>query len=56
MPTYQYECPGDGESKDYQLPYDHESPLCDTCYAPMIRVYTAPAVKFNAPGFYSTGG
>jgi predicted nucleic acid-binding Zn ribbon protein len=23
---------------------------------PMERVYTAPAVKFNGTGFYSTGG
>ena len=31
-------------------------PDCDTCSSPMKRVYTAPPVKFNGTGFYSTGG
>lgn len=57
MPNYDYECPGEGEKKEYNLPFDHEPPLCDTCYAPMVRVYGAPpAVKFKGSGFYSTGG
>lgn len=29
---------------------------CPICEAPLRRVYTAPPVKFNAGGFYSTGG
>jgi putative FmdB family regulatory protein len=56
MPTYDYECPGEGVVKELSLPFDHERPACSTCGAPMERVYTAPAVKFNGTGFYSTGG
>jgi hypothetical protein len=35
---------------------DEIIPYCDTCNQPMSRVYSAPPVKFNATGFYSTGG
>jgi len=31
----------------------YDCPICET---PLRRVYTAPPVKFNAGGFYSTGG
>jgi putative FmdB family regulatory protein len=55
MPTYDYECPGEGIVVELQLPFGHERPTC-TCGAPMDRVYSAPAVKFNGTGFYSTGG
>lgn len=55
-PTYEYECPGEGIVKELSLPFNHERPSCVTCGAPMERVYTAPAVKFNGSGFYSTGG
>jgi len=33
---------------------DTLAPVC--CGINMERVWSAPAVKFNAPGFYSTGG
>lgn len=56
MPTYDYECPGEGIVKELQLPYNHDQPKCDTCGAPMTRVYTAPAIQFKGDGFYSTGG
>ncbi len=55
MPTYDYECPGDGEVIEFTLPFDHEAPLCP-CGGPMRRVFTAVPVKFNGSGFYSTGG
>jgi putative FmdB family regulatory protein len=56
MPTYDYECPGEGKVIELSLPFGHERPMCTTCGAPMERVYSAPAVKFNGTGFYSTGG
>jgi len=31
-------------------------PMCTTCGGTMIRVWSTVAVKFNGPGFYSTGG
>ena len=58
MATYEYECPGDGQiitiTRSMTAPegeYD-----CPVCEAPLRRVYTAPPVKFNGTGFYSTGG
>jgi predicted nucleic acid-binding Zn ribbon protein len=30
--------------------------FCETCGDKLKRVFTAPPVKFNAGGFYSTGG
>jgi predicted nucleic acid-binding Zn ribbon protein len=29
---------------------------CGTCGSKLRRIYTAPPVKFNGTGFYSTGG
>ena len=55
MPTYDYECPTDGEVIEFTLPFDHEAPLCP-CGALMRRVFNPVPVKFNGPGFYSTGG
>lgn len=58
MATYEYECPGDGERIIIMRPMDEEPReyLCTVCTGVLRRVYTTPAVKFNAPGFYSTGG
>ena len=58
MASYDYKCDADdfritvhrGMTEDEILPY------CDTCNEPMKRVYSAPPVKFNGSGFYSTGG
>lgn len=58
MASYEYKCENDSEfvvitrgmSDDEIIPY------CDTCNDPMTRVYSAPPVKFNGSGFYSTGG
>ena len=58
MATYEYQCKSDefkviikrGMTEDEVIPY------CDKCNEPMKRVYEATAVKFNGPGFYSTGG
>lgn len=56
MPTYQYECRGDGTVMELSLPYEHEPPTCTVCGSILSRVYTAPAVQFKGTGFYSTGG
>jgi predicted nucleic acid-binding Zn ribbon protein len=32
------------------------APICFDCHTPMDRVYGVGGIKFNAPGFYSTGG
>lgn len=56
MPTYEYECPGDGEAVELQLPIDHERPNCKVCGAPLNRIYSAPVIQFKGDGFYSTGG
>ena len=31
-------------------------PTCSDCYTIMDRIYTIGGIKFNSPGFYSTGG
>lgn len=56
MPTYDYECRTCKEIHEFQLSFDHEVPLCGTCGEAMFKVFTAVPVKFNASGFYSTGG
>lgn len=56
MPTYEYECPSDNTRMELSLSYDHEPPVCVVCGDTLRRVYTAPAIKFNGTGFYSTGG
>ena len=56
MPTYDYECPGEGIKVELQLPINHDKPKCETCGADMVRIYTAPAIQFKGTGFYSTGG
>lgn len=33
---------------------DTYAPIC--CGVSMERVWSTPGIKFNAPGFYSTGG
>jgi putative FmdB family regulatory protein len=58
MASYEYQCKEDefrttvhrGMTEDEIVPY------CDVCNEPMKRVFTAAPVKFNASGFYSTGG
>ena len=56
MPTYDYECPGEGIRREFNLPIDHKPPKCETCGAEMVRVFSAPAIHFKGSGFYKTGG
>ncbi len=58
MATYEYECPSDGEivlvTRGMTEPEGEYS--CETCGGLLRRIYNAAPVKFNAKGFYSTGG
>jgi putative FmdB family regulatory protein len=56
MPTYDYECPGEGEVREFNLPINHEPPACETCGCKMSRVFSPPMIQFKGDGFYSTGG
>ena len=61
MPTYEYRCPSCEDSRiEVTRKMGEAEPsagyMCPTCTARMLRVWTAAPVKFNAPGFYSTGG
>jgi len=61
MPTYEFKCFDCGNTREqfiYQEQYEKYVVRCPTldCNKPMKRIYSAPAVKFNGTGFYSTGG
>lgn len=58
MASYDYNCAADSQTVTIirGMTEDEIIPMCDTCNQPMTRVYSAPPVKFNATGFYSTGG
>ena len=58
MASYEYKCSNDEQAVTISRGMTEEEiiPYCDTCNAPMSRVYSAPPVKFNGTGFYSTGG
>lgn len=58
MATYEYKCPNDGELLIIERSIDEKELIytCETCDGKMERVWHSPAVKFNASGFYSTGG
>ena len=57
MPTYEFKCATCGTTMDMNVPVqDRDSVWECSCGDPMKRVYKAVPVKFNGPGFYSTGG
>jgi len=58
MASYDYKCDDDEDIVTIVRGMADEEiiPYCDVCNKPMSRLYTAPPVKFNATGFYSTGG
>jgi putative FmdB family regulatory protein len=53
MPNYDFKCNTCNTVTELQ---DIALPPCPTCGETMVRVWSSIAVKFNAPGFYSTGG
>jgi predicted nucleic acid-binding Zn ribbon protein len=56
--SYEYKCDADSEIVTIirGMTEDEIIPYCDVCNEPMSRLYSAPPVKFNGSGFYSTGG
>lgn len=58
MASYDYKCDNDSEviTITRGMTEDEIIPYCDKCNEPMSRLYSAPPVKFNGTGFYSTGG
>jgi len=61
MPNYIFKCNTCGNTREqfiYHKDYERYIVRCPTldCNEPMKRTYTAPGIKFNGPGFYSTGG
>ena len=58
MASYDYLCPFGNEMITITRGMTEEEviPKCDNCGTDMKRVYVAAPVKFNASGFYSTGG
>jgi len=53
MPLYDFKCITCNEVIETN---ENIPPVCSTCSGTMQRIWTAPGIKFNAPGFYSTGG
>ena len=57
MPTYEYLCKHCGQLKDIQRGFNEaEQPVNCDCGKQMYRHYSSPAITFNGPGFYKTGG
>ena len=55
MPKYDYKCNECGGTQEIERSFgDSTEPIC--CQITMTRVWSAPAIKFNGSGFYSTGG
>jgi predicted nucleic acid-binding Zn ribbon protein len=56
--TYDYKCGPDLEITTITRGMTEEEviPRCWKCNELMERIYSAPPVKFNGTGFYSTGG
>jgi predicted nucleic acid-binding Zn ribbon protein len=56
--TYEYKCEKDSFNVAITRGMTEKEivPYCDNCNEPMKRIYNAAPVKFNASGFYSTGG
>jgi putative FmdB family regulatory protein len=53
MPLFDFKCTCCSDVIEIN---ENAAPACSTCGERMQRIWSAPAVKFNGPGFYSTGG
>ncbi len=53
MPLYDFKC---SACTEVQETNENIPPACGTCGETMHRIWSAPAIKFNGTGFYSTGG
>ena len=58
MATYEYQCDKDNRVQAISRHFDERDDLvvCTTCGGEMRRIFSAPAITFNGPGFYKTGG
>ena len=58
MPTYEYKCDDCNLAEEHYRTVDERDnfPNCQACDKIMRRLMQANPVKFNASGFYSTGG
>ena len=58
MATYEYQCNEDNRVQTISRHFDERDDLvvCNVCGGEMRRIFSAPAITFNGPGFYKTGG
>lgn len=59
MPLYEYCCISCNCMQEINKPVeqrDGNDVFCQECGYRMIRVLSAPAIRFKGGGFYSTGG
>ena len=54
MPTYEYRCSDGHAFEVFQAMADDPIAECETCGAPVERVYHPPAVHYKGSGFYTT--
>ena len=54
MPTYEYRCTNGHIFEVFQAMADDPIAECETCGAPVERVYHPPAVHYKGSGFYTT--
>ena len=54
MPIYEYRCEQGHLFEVMQRMSDDPVQVCETCSAPVARVFRPPAVHFKGSGFYNT--
>jgi putative FmdB family regulatory protein len=54
MPIYEYRCEQGHTFEVMQRMSDDPVQICETCEAPVSRVFRPPAVHFKGSGFYNT--
>jgi len=54
MPIYEYRCEQGHNFEVMQRMSDDPVETCETCEAPVSRVFRPPAVHFKGSGFYNT--
>ena len=54
MPIYEYRCEHGHTFEVMQRMSDDPVQTCETCEAPVARVFRPPAVHFKGSGFYNT--
>ena len=54
MPIYEYRCHNGHEFEVFQSMSDDPVEVCETCGAPVDRVFSPVAVHYKGSGFYTT--